>query len=742
MKYTPRLTSAANIALFRFANRDMFGNLDKLYRTVTRTCGPLVLHFHVLHSYWLNLEEVVTFCQKVKAHKPDITFVWTLHDHWSVTGRCAFTDGCEGWRTGCQKCPTLSNYPPVKVDKAHQQLPGKRQMFRAMLALGCQFISPSQHVADAFNILYGVGRCRVINNGIDVATEAILAELPAMPAESGRPKIAVVAHDLRYDGKTSQQLVRAISALGDKIELHTFGKFSPFAGDNVINHGFESDKRTLMSALNQMDGLVFSSCVDNYPLILCEALSIGVPVIATHSDAAQEVLAKSGGKTFSEADVLQLVQLKKSDIAQAVFDTSLTAFSQRSRVAYSGQQMRSIRICSYLVLPLLYLLVNVKLAQLGESFPITIVTFLPALLLLFVERINIKKLMIALGVGGGLTAFNYLFGQSLDASKYVTSAMLFVYTVVIIGMVWSIRFKTISPHNYIKILRFFWLVVGLVVGLAAVEMAQIILSGGSSLMEVISKYLIYSNSYVLNFIKFGGKRTTALYFEPAFFALALISIWLSIKQFGIKTPKSDAMILAGIILSGSFSGVMTFILFYLLEWAFQYLNKDAIKKKLPLAIISLSVFLVGVIFAFPYIATRLGDLGTEGSSSYYRIVGPLVMVGYSLLNVDGVVRFGSLYEYVASFGISNGADVGKTIDNGLYLLIIYFSWFAVILALWYMGKVMKMMINAFGDNQNYRVQLYLFTPLSLFFTGSVFSPEYAFLIVCPFILRKALNIAR
>ncbi|MEA7571608.1 putative colanic acid polymerase WcaD, partial [Salmonella enterica subsp. enterica serovar Virginia] len=42
-------------------------------------------------------------------------------------------------------------------------------------------------------------------------------------------------------------------------------------------------------------------------------------------------------------------------------------------------------------------------------------------------------------------------------------------------------------------------------------------------------------------------------------ALALISIWLSIKQFGIKTPKSDAMILAGIILSGSFSGVMTFI---------------------------------------------------------------------------------------------------------------------------------------------------------------------------------------
>ena len=338
-KHTPRLTSALNIALFRFANRDLFGNLDNLYRTVTRTAGPMVLHFHVLHSYWLNLEQVVMFCQKVQAHKPDITFVWTLHDHWSVTGRCAFTDGCEGWKTGCRKCPTLSNYPPVKVDKAHQQLPGKRQMFRAMLALGCQFISPSQHVADAFNSLYGAGRCAIINNGIDVATEAILSDLPLNDEPHSRPKIAIVAHDLRYDGKTNQQLVRQMMALGDKIELHTFGKFSPFSGANVVNHGFETDKRILMSALNLMDGLVFSSRVDNYPLILCEALSIGVPVIATHSEAAQEVLAKSGGKTFSEEDVLQLVQCNKTAIAQAVFGTSLAAFRQRSRSAYSGQQM-------------------------------------------------------------------------------------------------------------------------------------------------------------------------------------------------------------------------------------------------------------------------------------------------------------------------------------------------------------------------------------------------------------------
>ncbi|HEX4500198.1 MAG TPA: colanic acid biosynthesis glycosyltransferase WcaC [Scandinavium sp.] len=339
IKQTARFTSMANLALFRLFNRDVFGNLNNLYRTVTRTSGPVVLHFHVLHSYWLNLEEVVDFCHKLKEHKRDVRFVWTLHDHWSVTGRCAFLDGCEEWKSGCGKCPTLTNYPPVKIDRASQLVGGKRQLFREMIALGCQFISPSQHVADAFNRLYGEGHCQIINNGIDVATETILAELTPQSVTGSKPKIAVVAHDLRYDGKTNQQLVRDIIALGDAVEVHTFGKFSPFEGKNVINHGFLTNKRQLMSELNQLDALLFSSRVDNYPLILCEALSIGVPVIATPSEAAQEVLEKSGGRTVSHEEVVKLVQLPKAQIAEAIFSTTLDAFRARSRQAYSGQQM-------------------------------------------------------------------------------------------------------------------------------------------------------------------------------------------------------------------------------------------------------------------------------------------------------------------------------------------------------------------------------------------------------------------
>ncbi|MBX8463453.1 colanic acid biosynthesis glycosyltransferase WcaC, partial [Enterobacter sp. RIT637] len=51
------------------------------------------------------------------------------------------------------------------------------------------------------------------------------------------------------------------------------------------------------------------------------------------------VLEKSGGKTFSEHEVLPLVQRPKAEIAQAVFNTSLESFRNRSRKAYSGEQM-------------------------------------------------------------------------------------------------------------------------------------------------------------------------------------------------------------------------------------------------------------------------------------------------------------------------------------------------------------------------------------------------------------------
>lgn len=338
-KNTSLLTAVTNRLLFPIFNYDIFGNLNNIANKVVKTSGPVILHFHVVHSYWLNFEKLVALCEHIKVVKSDVILVWTLHDHWSITGRCAFLDQCENWKTGCGQCSTLRNYPPVIFDRARHLIDRKKMLLQQLLRLGCQFISPSQHVAEDFNYLYGPNLCKVINNGIDLSTESLISDLCLLPTDAVKRKVAVVAHDLSYDGKTNLSLINSIITQETKLEVHTFGKSSPFNAPNVINHGFITDKRTLMLELNKMDSLLFSSKVDNYPLILCEALSIGLPVLATKSNAADEVLNKINGVTFNDEDILSLVQKPKEYLSEFIFKMDLEKFKTSSMKSFSGQKM-------------------------------------------------------------------------------------------------------------------------------------------------------------------------------------------------------------------------------------------------------------------------------------------------------------------------------------------------------------------------------------------------------------------
>ncbi len=78
--------------------------------------------------------------------------------------------------------------------------------------------------------------------------------------------------------------------------------------------------------------------------------------------------------------------------------------------------------------------------------------------------------------------------------------MLFVYIVIIIGMVWSIRFKrfrhTTIARYYVSFI--WWSGCG---GAGGGGDGANYPHRWQQYLESISKYLIYSNSYVLNFIK-------------------------------------------------------------------------------------------------------------------------------------------------------------------------------------------------------------------------------------------------
>ncbi|MHA1344293.1 MAG: glycosyltransferase, partial [Promethearchaeota archaeon] len=82
-----------------------------------------LIHLHNIHGYYLNLN-FIKFLERL-----DIPVVWTLHDGWSMTGRCAYWLDCEKWKVGCGNCPDLSSYPKTFIDSSSFMWKKKKNYF-------------------------------------------------------------------------------------------------------------------------------------------------------------------------------------------------------------------------------------------------------------------------------------------------------------------------------------------------------------------------------------------------------------------------------------------------------------------------------------------------------------------------------------------------------------------------------------------------------------------------------------
>ncbi|MER4721355.1 putative colanic acid polymerase WcaD, partial [Klebsiella pneumoniae] len=96
-----------------------------------------------------------------------------------------------------------------------------------------------------------------------------------------------------------------------------------------------------------------------------------------------------------------------------------------------------MKISKYIYLPLTYLLLNFKLAAVGETFPITFATFFVFFMLPCIKGIDKNKIIISISIFIFLILFNNIFGRSLDPSKYFTSLLLFIYVAIVISIVYS-----------------------------------------------------------------------------------------------------------------------------------------------------------------------------------------------------------------------------------------------------------------------------------------------------------------
>ena len=244
-----------------------------------------LVHLHVIHSYFLNMEKLFGL---IKLYKKPV--VWTLHDHWVLTGRCAQPAHCELWMNGCGNCPSLTAYPPALLDRSAVEKP-KRTMaidrlqnsVPSAIVACAEWLGRQAHTAGLKNV-------KVVRNSVDRSFWEALTQSDRNRRDTGGAnRLLFICRDLRDRKKIDWSLLQRLSQHGN-VALTIVGDHAPSPMLDARYLKATNDRSELASLMAHNDTLIFTSKVDYYPLTIAEALTAGMKVIATDSPAAREFL--------------------------------------------------------------------------------------------------------------------------------------------------------------------------------------------------------------------------------------------------------------------------------------------------------------------------------------------------------------------------------------------------------------------------------------------------------------------
>jgi glycosyltransferase involved in cell wall biosynthesis len=243
---------------------------------------PCVVNVHNLHggTDWGWTAGLVDVCARMAP------VVWTLHDMWSFTGRCAYAYDCDKFCHGCDAmCPTPHEAPRV----APERIAAAWQERRLLLARHPQIVAvtPSSWLAaEAERGSWAGHRIDVIPYGVP---SDVFVPIPRDEARrrlgvaNDGPVLLLAAHDLTERRKGAEilpQLWRAIRHRPLTVLTMGHGRLA-IADPHMHVHalGWIDDERTLALAYNAADVLVHPAPVDNLPNTLLEAFACGTPAI-------------------------------------------------------------------------------------------------------------------------------------------------------------------------------------------------------------------------------------------------------------------------------------------------------------------------------------------------------------------------------------------------------------------------------------------------------------------------------
>ena len=261
---------------------------------------PDVVHLHNLHNNYFDLRSLPELSARVPV-------AMTLHDEWTYTGHCAYTLGCERWRTGCGSCPDLTIHPALFRDGTHENWLAKREIYRGSRL----YVSaPSRWLLDRARqsiLAAGAADFRHIPNGVDQRVfrpidQGQARDLLGLPRE---PLILLFAANLLgknpfKDYATVAAAVQTIAAtLRDRrvllIALGAESSATSVEGAEMRLMPYEHEPARVAAYYQAADLYLHAANADTFPTTILEALSTGRPVVATAVGGIDEQVRSLGG---------------------------------------------------------------------------------------------------------------------------------------------------------------------------------------------------------------------------------------------------------------------------------------------------------------------------------------------------------------------------------------------------------------------------------------------------------------
>ena len=290
-----------NNLLTKIDGSDGFRNkiVTKLIINDIKLFKPDLLHFHNLHGYYINIPMILNF-----AKEQNIPIVWTLHDNWLFTGRCAVIPcNCIEIDKKCLNCRFKKKYPFSIFDFANKYYLKKEKMIKSINNI-C-FVSPSiwnKNLAEKYLLAHK--SIRVINNGINLNVfKPIKSDIREKLNLQNKFVILCVAYPWSKDkglliinelaSKLDDRFQILVIGLTDKNETHA----------KILRHERISSPIELAKYYSMADVFLTPSVGDNFPTVDMEALACGTPVISFDVGGTKEIVTEDVGWVVKKGDI-------------------------------------------------------------------------------------------------------------------------------------------------------------------------------------------------------------------------------------------------------------------------------------------------------------------------------------------------------------------------------------------------------------------------------------------------------